>query len=74
MNEQQTEEYIELLENNLVLMQQRHDLMHRVQEHYGTYKADVFLKSIGKIERLIDGNNQKIRSLKIASTSSKREN
>lgn len=64
MKENQTREYIVLLENNLSLMQQRHDFMQRVQEYYGTHRADVFIKNIESLEKLIEENNQKINNLK----------
>ena len=57
-------EYIALLEENLHLMQQRHESMQKVQENYGRHNADNYLRKIDELNVLIEENNQKLKAIK----------
>ena len=57
-------EYIELLEENLNLMQRRHESMQKVQDNYGKHNADNYLRNIDELNVLIEENNQKLKNIK----------
>ena len=64
MNADKTGQYIELLEENLNFMQQRQELMQKVQNNYGNHKADKFLRSIRELDVQIEQNNNKLKKIK----------
>ena len=57
-------EYIRLLEDNLNLMQQRHESMQKVQDNYGKHNADNYLRNIDKLNVLIKENNHKLKEIR----------
>ena len=57
-------EYIALLEENLNLMQQRHESMRKVQDNYGRHNAHNYLRKIDELNVLIEENNHKLKGIK----------
>ena len=66
MNQEDLKKYMQLVEDVILLYNQKDDLYRKVIQSYDTHKADVYMKKIQHTSKLVEKNVQEMEKLKMS--------